>query len=165
MAIIDRRNEFCDNTSVALTAGASPQNIGFRIDIGGAAGNTRDIGNGEPLYLVVAVQTGINAAGAGSIQFSLVSDDTATPATNGTATVHLQSPVFVTSTTTGNAGGTLAAGRQLWVVPLPLEGNAYERFVGVQATVLTQNTTAGAVEAFLTHSPQAWKSYDAPFHL
>lgn len=159
MAILDKRNEFCDGVSAALTAGANWQNIGDVIDLGSAA---RDVGNGQPLYLVISVATGINAAGAGALAFRLVSDAVTTPDV-GTATVHAQSPSFVTSTTSGNAGGVLAAGKQLLVVALPWEGNVYERYLGIQALVTTQNTTAGAVDAYLTMDPQVWKSYDAPF--
>lgn len=158
--ILDELNEFADATSVALTAGAAWQNIGDVIDLGLAA---RDVGNGQPLYLVVSVDTGINAAGAGSIAFRLASDDSGTIHVS-TSTVHAVSPTFVTSTTSGDApSGALRAGQTLWVVALPMEGNVYERYLGIQTNVLTQNTTAGAVSAFLTHDVARWKSYDAPW--
>lgn len=153
--IFDERTELCDAVSVALTAGSAAQNIGDVIDLSVA----RDIGNGEPLYLVIQVDTGINAAGAGSIQFSLVSDSVTTPATDGSQTVHASSRAFVTSTTSGNAGGALAAGTTLFVIALPMEGAAYERYLGLQATVLTQNTTAGKINAFFTLNPALWKPY------
>lgn len=158
--ILDKLNEFADATSVALTAGAAWQNIGDVIDLGLAA---RDVGNGQPLYLVVSVDTGINAAGAGSLAFRLASDDSGTLNVS-TATVHAVSPTFTTATTSGDApSGALRAGQTLWVVALPMEGNVYERYLGMQVNVLTQNTTAGAVSAFLTHDVARWKSYDAPW--
>lgn len=158
--ILDKRNEFADAVSVALTAGAAWQNIGDVIDLGLAA---RDVGNGEPLYLVVNVDTGINAAGAGSIQFRLASDDSGTINVS-TGTVHAVSPLFVTSTTSGDApSGALQAGTTLWIVALPMEGNVYEQYLGIQVNVLTQNTSAGKVNAFLTHDVARWKSYDAPW--
>lgn len=158
--ILDKRTEFCDGVSVALTAGASWQNIGDVIDLGAQA---RDVGNGQPLYLVISTAVGINAAGAGSLAFRLVSDTDANPPSVTTSTVHAVSPTFTTSTTSGGAGGALAAGRLLMVVALPWEGLAYERYLGIQALVSTQNTTAGSIDAFLTHDPQVWKAYDAPF--
>lgn len=160
--ILDERNEFCDDTSVALTAGASWQNIGDVIDLGLAA---RDVGNGQPLYLVISVGTdGIDAAGAGSIAFRLASDDSGTIHAS-TSTVHAVSATFVTSTTSGDAGGALEPGKSLLVVALPMEGNVYERYIGLQALVSTQNTTAGKVHAFLTNDVARWKTYDAPYHL
>lgn len=161
--ICDKLNTFCDGTSVALTAGASWQNVGDVIDLGLAA---RDVGNGEPLYLVISVgATGINAAGAGSLAFRLASDDSGTIHAS-TSTVHFTGPTHTTSTTSGNAGGALAAGKTLAVIALPVDGAAvYERYLGVQALVSTQDTTAGVVNAFLTRTPQVWKAYDAPNHL
>jgi hypothetical protein len=158
--ILDERNEFCDATSVALTAGASWQNIGDVIDVGLAA---RDIGNGEPVYLVVTVDTGINAAGAGSIAFRMASDDSGTIHAS-TSTVHAVSPTLTTSTTSGDApSGALRAGQVLWVTALPMEGNVYERYVGIQTLVSTQDTSAGKVNVFLTRDVARWKAYDAPF--
>ena len=91
--ILDERFEFCDATSVALTAGANFQNIGDVVDLSVA----RDIGVGMPLYLVVQVDTTIITGGnAGTIQFQLVSDASGTIATNGTQTVHGKSAIFVT---------------------------------------------------------------------
>lgn len=160
--ILDKRNEFCDNVSAALTAGASWQNVGDVIDLGSQVG--RDVGNGEPIYLVVNVgETGINAAAAGAFQVRLVSDTDANPPSATTATVHFTSASIVTSTTSGNAGGALAAGTRIAAVALPIELPVYERYLGVQVLVTTSNTTAGTLDAYLTSDVQAWKAYDAPF--
>lgn len=154
--ILDERTEFCDATSVALTAGANAQNIGDIIDLGVA----RDIGNGEPLYLVISVDTSIITGGAaGTISFLLVSDSTSTIATDGSQTIHFESRSFVTD---DDALNDLDAGATAVVVALPWEGRVYERYLGVQARVLTTSTTAGAVSAFLTKDPARWKSYNAP---
>ena len=152
--ILDERNEFCDNTSVALTAGASWQNVGDQIPLGVA----RDIGSGEPLYLVVAVgSTGIKVgANTGTVAFRLASDDSDTIHAS-TSTVHVVSPTFATSTTSD--AGVLKAGTPLLIVALPMEGNAYETYLGIQALVSTENTTAGTVNAFLTHDVAKWKAY------
>lgn len=154
--ILDKRNEFCD--AVALnTGGAATYVIGDQIDLGTA----RDIGNGEPMYLEIQVATGINAASAGTVQFQLVSADNAALTTN--PVVHAQSAAFVTSTSTGNAGGTLAAGTNLMIVSVPQEGLAYKRYVGIRQVTGTAAITAGAVDAFLVHTAANWKAYDAPF--
>ena len=154
--IFDRLNEFCDDTSVALTAGASWQNVGDQIDLSEA----RDVGNGEPMYLVIAVgSTGIKVgANTGTIAFRLASDDSATIHAS-TSTVHVVSPTVATSTTSDAAGGVLEPGKPLLVVSLPIEGNTYERYIGIQALVSTENTTAGKINAFLTHDVAKWKAY------
>jgi hypothetical protein len=158
--ILDKRNEFCDAVSVALTAAATAQNVGDVIDLGLAA---RDVGNGEPLYLVITVDTEIITAGAaGTISFILASDDSATIATNGTQTIHYESRAFVTDDAAANSAQLNAGGVPV-VVALPMEGVTYERYLGVQVRVVTTDTTAGKINAFLTHDPQVWKAYDAPF--
>jgi hypothetical protein len=74
-----------------------------------------------------------------------------------TATIHA-------TTSTGHIDtgaipeATLVAGYQL-VIPLPLEGAVYERYIGVQAIIGTATTSAGAYSAFLTFDPAGWKSY------
>lgn len=154
--ILDDRLEFCDAVSVALTAGANAQNIGDIIDTSVA----RDLGNGQPLYLVITVDTSIITAGAaGTISFLLVSDSTSTIATDGSQTIHFESRSFVTD---DDALNDLDAGATAVVVALPWEGRVYERYLAVQARVLTTSTTAGKINAFLTHDPAAWKAYDSP---
>ena len=153
--ILDKRNEFCD--AVALNTGAAgTYNIGDVIDLGAA----RDLGGDQALYLVINVDTGIAAGSAGTVAFQLVSDGTDTISTT-TQTVHTVSPAFVTGTGTGTT--TLAAGKLLWVVQLPQEGNAYERYLSVQQVTGTAAVTAGKVNAFLTTDVARWKAYDAPF--
>lgn len=142
--IMDSRLEFADAASVAAAAGTA--NLTNQIDTGSVV---RDLGNGEPIYLVVTVDTSIVTGGsAGTIAYQLVSDDTASIATNGTQTVHAVSKSFVTGSTATLAAGT-AAGAVAWVIALP-QGIAYERYLGVQAVIGTTTTTAGKVNAFLT---------------
>lgn len=159
--ILDERTEFCDNQALN-TGAAATYNIGDQIDLGLAG---RGIGQpGQELYLVLQVgATGINAAGAGTLQFQLASDDSATLATNGTQSVHAVSRSFTTSTTSGNAGNALQPGTVLAVFQLPIEGTVYERYLGVQQITGTQAITAGTVDAFLTQTPRAWKAYEAPW--
>jgi hypothetical protein len=148
--ILDKRNEFCD--AVALNTGAAGTYlVGDQIDLGVA----RDMGNGEPMYLVITVDTLPTSAGAATAQFQLASDASASIATNGTATVHLETKAFAIS--------EMAAGTMLAAIALPLEGVAYERYLGILQITGTAAFTAGKINAFLTHDVAKWKSYDAPF--
>jgi hypothetical protein len=149
--ILDKRNEFCD--AVALNTGAAGTYlVGDQIDLGAVA---RDVGNGEPMYLVITVDTLPTSAGAATAQFQLASDASASIATNGTATVHLETKAFAIS--------EMAAGTMLAAIALPLEGVAYERYLGILQVTGTAAFTAGKINAFLTHDVAKWKSYDAPF--
>lgn len=150
--ILDKRNEFCDATALN-TGAAGTYLIGDQIDLGVA----RDIGNGEQLYLVITVDTQPTSGGAARAQFTLASDDTANIATNGTASVHFQTKAFTIAEMT--PGAVLAA------VALPIEGVAYERFLGILQTTGTAAFTGGKINAFLTHDVAKWKSYAAPFQL
>jgi len=158
--ILDERTEFCDAQSLN-TGAAGTYNLGDQIDLGVAG---RGIGQpGDQLYLVLQVATGITAGSAGTVQFQLSSDDSGTLATNGTQSIHMQTRAFTTGTGTGTT--TLKAGTVLGVFALPIEGVTYERYLGVQQVTGTAAITAGAIDAFLTPTPAAWKSYDAPFQL
>jgi hypothetical protein len=151
--ILDELLEFADATSVAAAAGTAL--IGDVVDLGAAH---RDIGNGQPAYLVITIDTAVVAASAGGVSFSLVSDAQAAIAVDGSATVHYTSPVYVS-----NAGSTtdpkLKAGATTFCVALPLEGNVYERYLGVLCITTTTTTTAGKINAFITLDPTGWQSY------
>lgn len=150
--ILDKLTEFADAQSVVGTAGTTI-NVGSQIDLGSA----RDIGAGQPLYLVINVDTSIITGGtAGTIAFQLASDSTASIATNGAQTIHYTSKAFVTD---DDALNELDAGETAVIIALPMEGVAYEQFLGVQAVIGTTDTTAGKVNAFLTHDPSKWKAY------
>lgn len=153
--ILDERGEFAD--AVALNTGAAgTYNLGDLIDLGVA----RDLGGDKALYLVVQVDTGIQvAAGTGTVSFQLVSDGTSTIDTAGTQSIHVRSATFNTSTT------PIAAGTTLMAVQLPMEGIAYERYLGIQQVTGTTAISAGKINAFLTTDVSRFKAYDAPFHL
>lgn len=152
--IMDELLEFADAVSVAAAAGTAL--IGDVIDLGSAA---RDIGNGEQLYLVITVDTEIITGGsAGTLQFQLVSDAQAAIATDGTATVHYASKLFVTDDAAANDAEMNAGGVPVCVA-LPLHGPPYERYLGILAVTATTTTTAGKINAFLTKDPARWKSY------
>ena len=149
--ILDSLLEFADATSVAAAAGTAL--IGDVIDLQEA----RDIGNGEPIYLVIQCDTSIITGGsAGTGKFQLASDAAAAIATDGSATVHYDTGTIVT----GAAGsGLTAAGATIAAVALPMEGNAYERYLGILCVTATTTTTAGAINAFLTKDVSKWKAY------
>lgn len=147
--ILDSLNEFGDAFSVALAP--STANLTNQIDCGSVV---RDLGNGEPIYAVVTVDTAITVSTtAGTIQYRIVSDDSASISTS-TCTVHATSPSFATSSTATDATKT-TAGSTAWIVALP-SGIAYERYLGMQVIVGTNTIASGNVNAFLTKNPAAW---------
>lgn len=152
--ILDELLEFADNVSVAAAAGTAL--IGDVIDLQVA----RDIGNGEPLYLVILTGgTEIITGGvAGTVKFQLASDAQAAIATDGTATVHHDTGTFVTDDAAANSAA-LNAGGVIAIVALPMEGNAYERYLGILCVTATTTTTAGTINAFLTKDVARWKAY------
>lgn len=152
--ILDERNEFADAASVAAAAGTAL--IGDVIDLGSVH---RDIGNGQPVWLVLTTDTEIITGGsAGTIKFQLASDAQAAIATDGTATVHLDTGTFVTDDSAAN-DTQMNAGSVIACMALPLEGHVYERYLGVLAVIATTTVTAGKINAFLTLDPTGWRSY------
>lgn len=152
--ILDERTEFADAVSVAAIA--STALIGDVIDLGAVH---RDIGNGQPVYLVITTDTEIITGGsAGTIGFALVSDDAAAIAIDGSATVHWASALFVTDDAAVN-DARLNAGGVIACVALPLEGPVYERYLGILAIIATTTVTAGKINAFLTLDPTGWDAY------
>jgi len=151
--ITDERLEFCDATA-CNTGAAGTYNLGDIID----SSVVRDLGNGQPVYLVVTVDTSIITAGsAGTVQFQLVSDSTDTIATDGTQSIHYTSEAFVTD---DDALNDLDAGDRAVCVALPLEGVAYERYLALQQVTGTTAISAGKINAFLTLDPHtAPKAY------
>jgi len=143
--ILDERNEFADATVLPTATGRSL--VGDVIDLGVA----RDIGQyGVPLYFVVQIAAAVVGT-TSTVSFELVSDAQAAIATNGTATVHYATAAIPEA--------TLVLGYQVAKVPLPLENPAYERYLGVISNVAVNVLSAGAINAFLTLHPAAWKSH------
>ena len=150
--ILDKLNEFCDATSVAAIA--STALVGNVIDLS-VVGS--DIGVGGCTYLVIRTTTEIITGGtAGTIQFQLASDAQAAIAIDGSATVHLTSPSFVTDDAAANSDA-LNVGGTIMVAELPY--GTYERYLGILAVIGGQTVTAGAIDAFLTRDPAVWKAY------
>lgn len=143
--ILDELNEFADAASLS-TAATGRQLVGDQIPLSVA----RDIGAGEPVFLVISVDTAIQSTGSATVAFELVSDDSASISTTGGATLHYS---------TGDiAVGSLTAGYQR-VVALPQELPAYETFLGLIANVGSVALSAGKVNAFLTRNAAKYKAY------
>lgn len=149
--ILDERLEFADAVSVAAAAGTAL--IGDVIDMETA----RDIGAGEPIYVVIQCATSIITGGAaGTIKFQLASDAQAAIATDGSATVHFDTGTFVTD---GDDANALDAGAVIAVFALPMQGKVYERYLGILCTIATTTVTAGAINAFVTKDVSKWTAY------
>ena len=143
---VDDKLEFADATSVG-TPNNSTANLGDYMRLS----DVRDIGNGEPVYLVVQVTAAITSGGSAKVAFMLVSDATSSIATDGTATKHVESDDI--------AVASLVAGYQ-FVMPLPPRQPDWEEYVGLQIKeTASQALTAGNVNAFLTTQPAVYKAY------
>lgn len=145
--IRDLLNQFSDQAAVTTTALLT--NV---IDLGPlAAGNAiRDIGAGEPEFLHILVEAAVTAAGAATVTFTLESDSEPTLATSPT--------VHWTSGAIGKA--TLVAGYEFKV---PLPPGAYERYLGVRATVATGPLTAGTFTAAIVKGLDTRRDYASGF--
>lgn len=144
--ILDERTEFCDATALN-TGAAGSYLIGDVVDLGVA----RDLGGDMAVYLVVTVDTTATSGGSATGQFNLVTDDNAS----------LTSPTTLVSSKAWTVA-TMTAGTVLMAVQLPLEGTAYERYIGIQQVTGTAAFTAGKVNAFITEDVARWKAYDSP---
>ena len=149
--IMDERLEFGDELTCANEAGTTL--IGDVIDLG----VTRDVGQGQAMYLVIQVSTAFDggAGTAGTTAFQLVSDAVAAIATDGSQTIHARTDTFAAAT-------QLTAGTTL-VLPLPMgdtgPGFGYERYLGVQQVQAAEGEDDGAINAFLTFDPHGWHAY------
>lgn len=144
---IDDRNEFCDAVSLN-TGAAGTYLLGDQIDLGSVQ---RDVGAGEPVYVVATVDTTATSGGSATLTLKISSDSTASISTDGSATDHLISRTFPVA--------SLTAGTVIMAVPLPQEGAAYERYLGVLQTTGTAAFTAGKINVFLTSDVNKIKAY------
>lgn len=142
--ILDERTEFCDATALN-TGGAGSYLLGDVIDLQVA----RDIGQGEPVFWVVQIDT-LPVSATGTVAFSLCSDAQAAIAVDGTQTVH--------ATTGAKLAAALPAGTTM-VIALPSESPAYERYLGVVQTTAVAAFSAGKINSFLTLDARGWKAY------
>lgn len=105
----------------------------------------RDIGVGDPTYVVVEVTEDITTATSGSVQVTLETDDTEA----------MSSPTNILTVGTLTAGS--APKGTILLVPLPPR-LAYEQFFQLRYTV-TGSVSTGKVSAYLTQDPDLWKAY------
>lgn len=151
--IMDERLEFADAVAVGTSTGTIL--VGDVIDLQVA----RDIGQGQPVYWIITTDTEIITGGsAGTIKFQLASDAQAAIATDGSATVHADTGTFVTDDAAANSA-QLNAGGVIACIPLPVQGQVYERYLGVLSIIATTAVTAGKINTFLTLDPIGWKAY------
>ena len=143
--ILDERTEFADATALN-TGAAGSYLVGVVIDLQVA----RDIGQGEPVYWVVQIETLPTSGGAATANFSLCSDAQAAIAVDGTQTTHAQ--------TGAKTIAQMAAGTT-FVIALPGESPAYERYLGVVQTTAVAAFTGGKINSFLTLDARGWKAY------
>lgn len=149
--ILDSLLEFADATALG-TGGTGRALVGNVVDLGTPPSGTvfRDVGNGQPLYLVISVDTAVTSAGAATVSFELSSDAQAAIAVDASETIHWASAAI--------AKATLVAGYQI-VIPLPPELPLYERYLGIVQNVGVAALTAGKINAFITVDPAVYKAY------
>ena len=141
--ILDKYLEFCEDydcDSETATLLATNQ-----IDLG-AAPTLKNIGNGQPVYLVAVVTEAFTDGGdSATLNIRLRSDDSAsTHAT--TSTGHIDSGALLKA--------ALPLGKKFcW--PLPVE-DTYERYLGLQFVVGTAGFDTGMITAGLTLDPSGW---------
>lgn len=141
---IDKRTEFADGVS-AITSGTTTLVFGSQIDTGNL---TKDLGNGQDLYLVVQVDTSIiGTTGAGSFTVQLVTDSNVNMTTSP---VVLASSASYVTNTTAQTGST--AGSTLWSINLPQ--GSYKQYLGLKIVPVTYAISAGTISAFLTPDKQ-----------
>jgi hypothetical protein len=141
--ILDERTEFLDATALNLGAPGSFL-LGDVIDLT----NVRDIGMGEPLWLIVTVDTTATSGGAATLALNLLTD---TDPALGSPVVLATSPTF--------ALAALTAGAMIWAVALPIEGNLYERYLGIQQVTGAAAFTAGKINANIVRDVAKRKLY------
>jgi hypothetical protein len=107
---------------------------------------------GAASYLVgdvIDLGTTATSGGSATGQFHLASDAQAAIAVDGTATYHYSGPAI--------AVATLVAGYEIASIRLP--SGSYERYLGILQTTAVAAFTAGKINAFLTKTPNKYRSY------
>lgn len=141
--IMDKSAEFADAVALS-TAGTGSVALGSAMNLRTA----RDIGNGQPVYLVITVDTAVTSGGSATVEFEIRSDSTSTIDTSA-GTLHGSTGAIPVASLTQGA---------TFVMSLPIEGVEYEQYLGIIAVVGTAALTAGKVNAFLTCDPHGWKA-------
>lgn len=146
MAIIDSLIEFGENFDLDQEAGNYLFTNTYDLGLAG-----RDIGNGQPLYLNIAVTEAFTDGGdSATLTLQLRSDDS-TSIHASTSSLHFQTGAMLKE--------ALVLGAQM-SFPIPLEGVVpYEQYLGLQAVVATAGFDSGMITAWLSHEPTGgWKA-------
>lgn len=136
--ILDDRLEFFDGLVIPAAGTAV---VGDQIDLE----VERDIGQGQPIYWYVALETPAEAGT--SIQFQLITDEAADMAA---PTVLVSSAVIPLA--------DLNAGKMPVMMALPAEGISYERYLACRI-VVAGDFTAGTISSGLTLDKAGYRSY------
>lgn len=142
--LIDDNLEFCDG--VTLSGSNITEKKGEHIDLNATSDLTeRDLGSGEPIYLVLNVSTAFS--GGTSVKIDLRSG-TATTLT-GTFDVHWTSATVSAADYSDLTGFT--------IIPLPTTPFKYRQYLGIFVTTVGA-VTGGVADAFLTKDPAKWSA-------
>jgi len=142
--ILDKFLEFSD--AQAVTATAISTNVVDLYPLGGNA--SRDIGNGENIYLIV--RTLAAATDVGSDATLTVTFESSNAEALSASTVHFSTGALAFATFS-------PAGTELARFKLP--GGNYLRYLGVRYTVANGPLTGGTFDAFIVKDDQAYRSY------
>lgn len=142
--ILDAQNKFADAQTVTTN---SESGVGVvsehTIDLSAAG---RDIGNGQPLFVVVEVTTAVASSGDNEdMDIYLITDDDAA----------LGSPTVLQKLCT--VPRSSAAGVKVFGIIAP--GHTYLRYIGLKFMSTDGAFTAGAYDAYLTLNPDIATSY------
>lgn len=136
--IMDAQLLFSDAQAIAAAAGSDNT-----IDLGAV----RDIGTGEPLYVVVVVDTAFTDGSSNStLTVAIEGDSTTTITPDGTQDLF-------TIPALAAVGDTFIARLDPAATPLQY------RYVRLKYTPNNGDLTTGAVTAFITKDVQRWKAY------
>lgn len=142
--IVDSLLEFVQSADdVIINIGNSL--VGDVVDTG-STNTLKDLGAGEPLYLVILVTTAF-VGSSSTIKFELCSDSAV--GLDSSKTTHISTPAV--------AEATMVAG-YTQIYPLPISAT-YERYLGIWETVAAGNLSAGAARIFITKDPSKWTAY------
>jgi hypothetical protein len=155
MTYIDSQVLFDNAAAVTVTRNST--NVYDTSPLGSAystlAANTgRNMGAGEPIFLVVLVTVAFTAAGAATMDIQFVSSASSTLSSPN---VHIDTGVI--------AKATLVAGYIPIFQALPRNGPAYLQYLGLIYTIATGPMTAGKVTAFITKDAQDLNTYVKAF--
>jgi len=106
-------------------------------------GTTRDVGKGEPAFLVINVTTAFaSGTSTGTVCFALVDEEDET-IDSGSVVIVQTAPIIVTRLTAG----------KIIVIPIPA-GLITQQYLGVKATYATEEVTAGKIDAHIAVDAQ-----------